>query len=202
MAYQKKNVELKKASKRRAIYQAAIENFANNGFHKTSMSDIAKSAGVADGTLYLYFKNKDDLLITVFNEMVQEKIDTIKAAIASETNPLERLYAVFKYHIDLFTHNYSYVKFFVQEVRQSPEFYERYPDFHPINQYLVLLKGLLDDCVAQGYMKEMNTELAAKILYGSVDFILSEWSLNKEKTSLDNVYKSLIDIFHEGMKKE
>lgn len=84
MAKKIKKVDQNKAKKKKAIFESAIENFAKNGFHNTSMSDIAKSAGVADGTLYLYYKNKDDLMIKVFNEMVDEKLELIQEAIKDE----------------------------------------------------------------------------------------------------------------------
>ncbi|MDD3501214.1 MAG: TetR/AcrR family transcriptional regulator [Candidatus Cloacimonadales bacterium] len=202
MAKKIKKVDQNKAKKKKAIFESAIENFAKNGFHNTSMSDIAKSAGVADGTLYLYYKNKDDLMIKVFNEMVDEKLELIQEAIKDEKNPLEKLYKVFEYHIELFTNNPDYVRFFVQEVRQSPEFYDRFPDFHPINKYLSLLEDLIKECVDKGYMKQIDPVLAAKILYGSIDFILSEWSLRKDNLPLKNIYKNVIDIFHNGMKYE
>ncbi|MCB5250376.1 MAG: TetR/AcrR family transcriptional regulator [Candidatus Cloacimonetes bacterium] len=202
MAKKIKKVDQNKAKKKKAIFESAIENFAKNGFHNTSMSDIAKSAGVADGTLYLYYKNKDDLMIKVFNEMVDEKLELIQEAIKDEKNPLEKLYKVFEYHIELFTNNPDYVRFFVQEVRQSPEFYDRFPDFHPINKYLSLLEDLIKECVDKGYMKQIDPVLAAKILYGSIDFILSEWSLRKDNLPLKNIYKNVIDIFHNGMRYE
>lgn len=94
------------------------------------------------------------------------------------------------------------MRFFVQEVRQSPEFYDRFPDFHPINKYLSLLEDLIKECVDKGYMKQIDPVLAAKILYGSIDFILSEWSLRKDNLPLKNIYKNVIDIFHNGMKYE
>jgi len=202
MKYQKGKAEKNKCAKRKAIYNSAIENFAKNGFYETSMSEIAKDAGVADGTLYLYYKNKHDLLIKVFEQMVNEKLDIIQEAIKKETNALNKLYIAFQYHIDLFTNNPSYVRFFVQEVRQSPDFYKRYPNFHPLKSYLDFLEKLIKEAIDQNLMKDMNPRLAAQMIYGSIDFLLSEWALNKEEIPLNNIYKTVIDIFHNGMKKD
>ncbi len=194
--------EQNKALKRKAIFKSAIENFAKNGFYGTSMADVAHDAGIADGTLYLYYKNKDDLLIKVFEEMVNDKLDIIQNALQNESDPVDKLFRLFQYHIDLFTNNPSYVKFFVQEIRQSPDFYKKYPDFQPIKKYLSFIEDLIREGIEKGLLREMNPRLAAQMIYGSIDFILSEWALNKEEFPLKDIYKKVIDIFHNGMKKD
>lgn len=192
--------EMNKNAKKKAIFKSAIDNFAKNGFYETKMSDIARDANVADGTLYLYFANKDDLLIKVFEEMVDEKLEQIKECIKDETNALSKLYKMFEYHVDLFTNNPSYVRFFVQEIRQSPDFYKRYPDFQPIKKYMLFIEELIQEAIDSGLVRPLDTKIATRLIYGSIDFILSEWALTNDATPLHDIHKVVIDILHNGMK--
>jgi TetR/AcrR family fatty acid metabolism transcriptional regulator len=65
-----------------AIIDAAIRVIAENGYHNAQVSKIAREAKVADGTIYLYFENKDDMLISLFNEKMGAFIETVREAIA------------------------------------------------------------------------------------------------------------------------
>ena len=82
----------KKADKRRHILEAAVEVFARAGFHKSRVADIAREADVADGTIYLYFKGKDDVLISIFEETMTEMIEAAEAALEGIDDPLDRLH--------------------------------------------------------------------------------------------------------------
>ncbi len=195
-----KKVENKKRLKREAIVMSAINNFARNGFYETKISDIAKEANIADGTVYLYFENKDDLFIKVFEEMVVSHLDKIKEVVKNETNALNKLYKLFEMHIELFTSNPSFVKFFVQEMRQSPLFYSKYPDFKPIMHYLEYIEELVIESVNQGLIRPVNTKTATSVMFGSIDFILTEWALSNGKIQIESIHKEVIDLLHNGFK--
>src|SRR5512139_4166793 len=87
--------------KRERILAAAERVFARRGFFASRVSEIAKDAGVADGTIYLYFKSKDDLLISLFENRMKQVNETLRAAIASETTTLDQLRAVIKAYLQL-----------------------------------------------------------------------------------------------------
>src|SRR5256885_15696648 len=74
----------KENDKRARILDAAIRVFAERGFHSATVAEIARAAGVADGTIYLYFKGKDDLLLRLFDEKMNELLAEVKAAVAQE----------------------------------------------------------------------------------------------------------------------
>ena len=192
--------EQNKRAKRKAIFRAAIEIFAKNGFHNTKMSDIAKEANVADGTIYLYYQNKDDLFIKVFKEMVDEKLSEIMDEIDKENNALDKLRKFLSLHVKLFTENTSYTKFFVQEIRQSPDFYSKYPDFAPINNYIDCLEKLILEAIDQKLLRPLNVKIVSRMLYGSIDTLLTEWTLNGTAFNLDEINETVIDFFHNGMK--
>src|SRR3954469_2229650 len=77
--------------KRDAILRAAIDVFAERGFFNAQVADVARVAGVAAGTVYLYFKSKDDLLVSIFERSMREGLANGRAAVANLTDPRERL---------------------------------------------------------------------------------------------------------------
>src|SRR3954451_9727501 len=72
--------------KRGRILEAAVKVFAERGFHTATVAEIARAAGVADGTIYLYFKSKDDLLLRLFDEKMTELVAEVKEALSTERN--------------------------------------------------------------------------------------------------------------------
>src|SRR6476659_5828599 len=89
--------------KRERILAAAERIFARHGFFAAKVSDVAKEAGVADGTIYLYFKNKDDLLISLFERRMQEVNERLREATAKVAGrgPVEELRAFVKTYLQL-----------------------------------------------------------------------------------------------------
>src|SRR5258705_4121537 len=89
-----------KADGRDAILRAAIETFAARGFFNAQVADVARGAGVAAGTVYLYFRGKDDLLISIFERTMKEAIAAGRDSVAARTSPLDRLRAIAKLHLE------------------------------------------------------------------------------------------------------
>src|SRR5215212_9059491 len=86
--------------KRDAILRAATKVFAQNGFFQSQVADVARVAGVAAGTVYLYFKGKDDLLVSIFERSMNEVLAEGRAAIAAVTDPAERLSRLAHLHLE------------------------------------------------------------------------------------------------------
>src|SRR5437773_8705999 len=91
--------------KRERILEAAIKVFAAEGFYNAKVSQIAQAAGVADGTIYLYFKSKDDLLIQLFEDRMERVNATLRQALAAEASAAERLKGVVRLHLELVQDN-------------------------------------------------------------------------------------------------
>src|SRR5690349_10335712 len=89
-----------RAGKRDAILRAAIDVFAERGFFNAQVADVARAAGVAAGTVYLYFRSKDDLLVSIFEQTVREAIDQGRATVAPLKDPVEQLRAIARVHLD------------------------------------------------------------------------------------------------------
>ena len=118
--------EKNQENKRIRILEAAVKVFAKNGFHNSKVSVIAKEAGVADGTIYLYFKNKDDILISLFEESLNRLIDNMEEAVKDVNDPLEKLKMFIHMHLKLVEENQGVAEVMQVELRQSHKFMKEY----------------------------------------------------------------------------
>src|SRR5215469_3708819 len=87
------------------IMRAAIKVFARSGFFNSKVADVAREAGVADGTVYLYFKNKDDILVSIFNHVMDEALGAGRKRLARVADPVEKLRRIVVAHLDLIGRN-------------------------------------------------------------------------------------------------
>src|SRR2546428_1190638 len=108
--------------KRGRILDAAIRVFAERGFHSATVAEIARAAGVADGTIYLYFKGKDDLLLRLFDEKMTGLVAEVKAALAQERRAAEKLKRFIQLHLALVERNPDLAAVLIVELRQSAQF--------------------------------------------------------------------------------
>lgn len=199
MRRQSKKMQEKKAYKHQAIVDAAIETFANKGFHSTTISDIARKAGVADGTVYLYFSNKDDLLIKAFDELISTKLAELKSMFEEDDDHVVRLIKFFDYHVKLFTEKPYIARFMAIELRQSAEFYKKYPQYKPIKRYLSFLQEMIQSAKNEGGLRDIDTLGLSYLMYGAMDFVLTEWATMDKPFDLMDMKEKIVDIVRYGM---
>src|SRR3954470_5456245 len=94
-------VEGAPAPKRDTILRAAIDVFAERGYFNAQVADVARAAGVAAGTVYLYFRSKDDLLVSIFEQTVKARLDQGRAAVSGVSDPAERLRLFARLHLGM-----------------------------------------------------------------------------------------------------
>jgi len=188
-----------KIDKRDALLRAAIETFAARGFFNAQVADVARTAGVAAGTVYLYFRGKDDLLISIFEKTMKEAIAAGRDSIAALGDPLARLRAIARLHLDRMSRDRALAVVFQVELRQSTKFMERFSTTH-VREYL----GIIRDVIAQGqgqgvFRKDLNPTLASKLLFGMLDEMATNWILSKRKYSLTAEADAIVDLFVHGV---
>jgi len=188
--------------KRDAILKAATRVFARNGFFQSQVADIARDAGVAAGTVYLYFRGKDDLLISIFEKTMKEAIASGRESIATQTDPLTQLRTIARLHLDRMSRDRALAVVFQVELRQSTKFMERFSATH-LREYL----GIIRDVIARGqsmgiFRKTLNATLAAKLLFGMLDEMATNWILSRRKYSLIADADAIVDLFVRGVGTE
>jgi TetR/AcrR family transcriptional regulator, fatty acid metabolism regulator protein len=190
-----------KADKRDAILRAAIETFAARGFFNAQVADVARAAGVAAGTVYLYFRGKDDLLISIFERTMKEAIEGGRRSLEGRTHPLDRLREIARLHLERLGRDRDLAVVFQVELRQSTKFMERFSATY-LREYL----GIIRDVIAEGQMKgvfrkHINPTVAAKMLFGALDEMATNWILSRRKYSLASETDAVIDLFVGGLGK-
>jgi TetR/AcrR family transcriptional regulator, fatty acid metabolism regulator protein len=191
-------VRIEKTDKRDALLRAATDTFAARGFFNAQVADVARTAGVAAGTVYLYFRSKDDLLISIFEKTMKEAIEAGRRTIEQLDEPVAQLRAIARLHLDRMGRDRALAVVFQIELRQSTKFMEHFSATH-VREYL----GIIRDVIARGqasgaFRKDINPTLAAKLLFGMLDEMATNWVLSKRKYSLVTEAGAIVDLFVRG----
>lgn len=186
--------------KYKQIIDAAVIVIAENGYHQAQVSKIAKEAGVADGTIYLYFKNKEDILISVFREKMAILVDNIKEILEKELSVSEKLAKVIENHFRVLHEDRHLAVVTQLELRQSnKELRVRINDV--LKEYLILLDALLAEGVEAGeFSKELDLRLARQMLFGTMDETITSWVMNGQKYDLLKLAPKVHQMLLHGFK--
>jgi TetR/AcrR family fatty acid metabolism transcriptional regulator len=187
-----------RASKRDAILDAATRVFAERGFFGAQVADVARRAGVAAGTVYLYFKNKDDLLISVFNRTMREAIEEGRDLLTTVSDPVARLQRFAELHLGRLGRDRALAVVFQVELRQSTKFMAEFSTTR-LREYL----GLIRDTIALGqargdFRTDVSPTLCAKLLFGALDEMATNWILSRRRYSLEAEADTVVDVFISG----
>jgi TetR/AcrR family fatty acid metabolism transcriptional regulator len=187
-----------RADKREAILRAATDIFAERGFFNAQVADVARAAGVAAGTVYLYFRSKDDLLISIFERTMREAIADGRACVAPLEDPVEQLREVARVHLERLGSDRSLAVVFQVELRQSTKFMERL-SATLLRDYLGIIRQIVVAGQASGaFRREINATLAAKLFFGGLDEMATNWILSTRKYSLASQADAIVDLFVNG----
>jgi len=185
--------------KREAILKAATQVFARNGFFQSQVADVARAAGVAAGTVYLYFRSKDDLLVSLFERTMREAIAEGRAALESVADPRERLTCIAQLHLERLGRDRDLAVVFQVELRQSTKFMERFSSTF-LRDYLGLIRDTLALGQATGqFRQDINPTIAAKIFFGALDEMATNWMLSRRRYSLAAQADTIVDLFINGV---
>jgi TetR/AcrR family fatty acid metabolism transcriptional regulator len=166
-----------KGDKRERILDAAERVFARHGFFSARVAEIARDAGVADGTIYLYFKSKDDLLISLFESRMELVTSRLSRAIAGADSAPAKLLAFFRAHAELARDNPTVAEVLTVELRQSSKFMKEYanPRF---GEFLRIIAGVIEQGQRDGSLRDdIPAPIAARALFGAIDELVVAWVL-------------------------
>lgn len=189
-----------KNDKRFRILKAAVKVFSQKGFYNAKVSEIANNAGIADGTIYLYFKNKDEILISIFEEEMARIISSVRTHLDSQPDVAEKLKAFIKTHLNFVKKNPKLAQVFQLELRQSNKFIKEYTG-SKLKEYLSIIGRILEEGQRQGLIRQdIHPGLMKRALFGSLDEVATHWVLTKNgKYDLEKSAEQLADIFIHGV---
>src|SRR3954468_153276 len=184
--------------KRDAILRAATDVFAERGFFNAQVADVARVAGVAAGTVYLYFKSKDDLLVSIFERSMREGLANGRAAVAKLDDPRERLVRLARAHLARLGADRNLAIVFQVELRQSTKFMERF-SATLLRDYLGLIREAIADGQRAGLFRaDVKATAMAKMLFGALDEMATNWILSRRRYSLEADADTVVDLFING----
>jgi TetR/AcrR family fatty acid metabolism transcriptional regulator len=175
-----------KNNKKELIINAAIRIFAQKGFYTANVADVAKEAGVADGTIYLYFKSKDDLLISLFETKMEEILQRFSSLLKSEQRADDKLRQFIQLYFKMIQEDRNLAEVFQVELRQSSKFLK---DYH--NQKFIDFLNLIGDIIHLGqkegiFKTDVSIHSMKLIIFGALDELARQWIL------ADDHYENLI----------
>jgi len=184
------------------IIDAAIRVFARTGYFNSRVSDIAREAGIASGTIYLYFKTKDEILVTLFREKMAAWVEHVRGQIAGEPDPVAKLRRLVALHFSVLEANPDLAEVVQVELRQGQKFF-RGASAHEVSSYFALIGGVLEEGIARGQIRaDVPVKLATKMLFGAMDQVATSWVLGKRAYRLSDAAEPVAAIFLQGVRAD
>ncbi len=190
----------KNKEKYHRIIEAATRVFARKGFFQAKVSEIAREAGVADGTIYLYFQNKDDILISLFEEQMKTVLENMRIQLADRKNALDKLERFALCHMRLIEQNQDMAEIIQVELRQSSKFMKSYKN-EQFAEYLDLIADIVRSGQQQGlFRKDILPDLIKRALFGALDELSRYWVLSsRRKYDIETAAKQISETFLYGL---
>ena len=190
------------ADKREAILSAATSVFADKGYFNSKVADIAAAAGIADGTVYLYFKSKDDILHSIFDRAMANFIAEGRTELAKIESPVERLRKIAHLHLGRLGSDRNMAIVFQVELRGSIKFMQEF-SAAGFAEYLDIIRSTIEDGQASGELRsDIKPVVCAKVFYGALDEMVTNWVLSSRSYPLDPLTDEVLKIFFGGMRNQ
>jgi TetR/AcrR family fatty acid metabolism transcriptional regulator len=190
----------KPGDKRERILLAAVKVFAKNGFYATRVSEVAKAAGVADGTIYLYFRSKDEILLSLFEDRVERLLSYMKVELAKLPGASAKFRRVIELQLGLLEGERDLAEVITVILRQSTKLLKEFaaPKF---TSYLDAIAKIVSEGQADGeFRKDVSPHLVARATFGALDGIALTWALGRaEQGALVRSARQLADVMLRGL---
>ena len=186
-------------TKRERILRAAKDVFAQSGYFNARVSEIAKAAGVADGTIYLYFDGKEDLLVTIFREHTRNYLESLERDLATISRPDERMRVAIRHHLETLGRDRSLAIVSQVELRHSLKFMSLL-SHGEVADYLNILRKIVEHGQNEGtFRRTLHPALVAKAVFGVLDEMVTSWILSEKDYALVEHSDAVADLILNGL---
>ena len=190
----KKNID-----KYRRILEAAISVFAEQGFYQSTVAQIAKAAGVADGTIYLYFKNKDDILVQFYQYKTRQIFERFREAVNQPASAEDKLRCLIRVHLQEFQKDRNMAIVYQAETHQN-----RRLGHEQIKEMSKMYRDIISEVVEQGQeegsiRKDLYMGIVKRFINGAVDEVINSWIHSGGQYDLVTMADPLVDLFINGI---
>jgi len=192
-------MDASREAKFQKIIDAAVEAIAESGFYQCQVSKIARLAGVADGTIYLYFKNKEEILIRVFQERIGDFIRIMRQELANCETTEERLRVIVKTHFSYMEQNKSLAIVSQLELRQS-NLRVRLAVSGPLLEYFNLIEEVIRQGIEREEVPDLDIWVARQMIFGSLDEATTDWVLARNPRPLMSGVEPMLSLFEGALR--
>jgi AcrR family transcriptional regulator len=195
-----------KEGKKAQILEASIRILSEKGWNKTKISDIAKAADIGKGTIYEYFRSKDEVFAASFQYFMAQAENLVAGRLSLIDDPLERLWAYFSSWADILESEYvDYLEIVLHFWAEGIRGKERFSSVDLMTFYYnnrIFIESLLKDCIAQDKIRPIDTKIIASIIIGSIDGLMIQWIMDRNVFVLKEAVDSTARLIIDGLKKE
>ena len=189
----------RKGEKYQVLLDAAVKSFAQTGYHRTRVADIAREAGVADGTVYIYFENKEDILISLFQDMMKRFVEDLNSELTLCQDANEKLYRIISYHLTTLANRPDQARVTQIELRQIDKTINQ-----GISKPLKIHFQLIEEVVAEGkeqglYRRGIDPKTARKVVFGAIDEVVTCWVMSGKPYDLTALSEPVYNLLAEGL---
>jgi TetR/AcrR family fatty acid metabolism transcriptional regulator len=188
-----------KNNKYHLILKAAVKVFARQGFHQSTVAQIAKEAGVADGTIYLYFKNKDDILVQFFSYRTKQVFEHFRSEVKKADNSSDKLRNLIRRHLTEFQQDRDMAVLYQVGTHQIDRLAE-----DQIREMSMMYQDLISEIVEVGQQegsirRDLYVGLVKRFILGAVDEVINTWLHSERDYDLVSMADPLVDLFVRGI---
>lgn len=177
------------------ILKAAIKVIGQKGYHNAKIKDIAKEAEVADGTIYNYFSNKEDILVTILRIKLDDYVNKAKLEIEGVEDTVEKLKILIRYHLRAMSKNPDLANVLQIELKQ-PNQEMRIKVRRHLKNYFDTIETVINDGINNGvFRKNLNTHLAKEMYFGTLDEVISTWIFSGYNWDLNAQVDEIAEMF-------
>jgi len=182
------------------LIDAAVKTFARTGYHRTRIADIAREAGVADGTVYIYFENKEDILVSLFQDLMFSFVEELCSELVQCQTANEKLAAIINYHLKTLSNKPDQAKVTQIELRQIDQTINEGIS-RPLMKYFQLIEEVIEEGKEQClYRQNLNTRTARKVVFGAIDEVVTCWVMSSKPYDLTTLSEPVYDLLVRGLR--
>lgn len=186
----------------KVIIEAAVRVIADNGYHGSQVSKIAKEAGVAEGTIYLYFENKEDILISIFRNKLGEFISTAPARLNDIENSFEKIAYLIYLHFFRLQNNRKLAHVLQIELRQSDKSIRKGIS-EVIMEYYRMIENIVLEGIQKGYFRpDLDPKIARKVIFGTMDEVATCWVLSSHNYNILNMAEQVYNALAQAISRD
>ena len=194
-----------KETRKKQIKDAALKLFSEKGFHNTTMAEIALAAGVGKGTLYWYWKSKEELAFSLVSDMLSAFLALIEETRDCEGNIIKRLEKLAQRVADLYQQEKEYCRLLLKF--RADRHYSFNPEYiEQVMSYYVRMRSaiasLIEQGIKSGEFRNVDSQFMAFIILGIVEGLELEWLENEKEFSMHKGLETVLVFLKMGLQKQ